>query len=80
MFQNLVDNEVLDVEASSIGELLEKLDEDYPELGDRVLDDGELRDNIMVLVNGQNIEFLDKLDTDLDEDDRVAIFPPVAGG
>ncbi|OUJ18815.1 Molybdopterin converting factor small subunit MoaD [Methanonatronarchaeum thermophilum] len=84
-FQKIVDSSELEIEADNIMELLGELDNRYPMLGDRLfvddeLSDNELRDNVMVLKNGKNIEFLDKLDTELDEGDRVAIFPPIAGG
>jgi MoaD family protein len=36
--------------------------------------------HIMLMVNGQNINFLNKLDTVLNDDDEVLILPPVAGG
>jgi MoaD family protein len=35
---------------------------------------------IMLMVNGQNINFLNKLDTVLQDADEVLILPPVAGG
>ena len=36
--------------------------------------------HIMLMVNGQNINFLNKLDTVLQDGDEVLILPPVAGG
>ena len=36
--------------------------------------------HIMLMVNGQNINFLDRLDTVLQDEDEVLILPPVAGG
>ncbi|MDH4123796.1 MAG: MoaD/ThiS family protein, partial [Thermoplasmata archaeon] len=38
------------------------------------------RDDVVILVNGQNIAHEKGLDTELDEQDDVAIFPPVSGG
>jgi molybdopterin converting factor small subunit len=35
---------------------------------------------IMLMVNGQNINFLNKLETLLQDRDEVLILPPVAGG
>ncbi|ATZ60596.1 MAG: MoaD/ThiS family protein [Methanosarcinales archaeon Met12] len=40
----------------------------------------ELHDYVKILVNGKSIELLDKLKTRLDDNDTVAIFPPVGGG
>jgi|Deesub1362A_J573_1020465.scaffolds.fasta_scaffold00612_20 molybdopterin synthase sulfur carrier subunit len=42
--------------------------------------EGEVKDFIKILVNGRNIDFLEGLDTLLDDGDRVYFFPPVAGG
>ena len=41
---------------------------------------GVLRKEIVFLVNGRNIRFLDGVDTRLERDDVVAVFPPVYGG
>ena len=40
----------------------------------------ELNDEIIILVNGRNVRYLQKLDTSLEADDEVSIFPMVAGG
>jgi len=42
--------------------------------------DGDLGERIIVLVNGRKVEFLDGLDTALEDTDTVLIFPMVAGG
>ena len=43
--------------------------------------DGEtLRPHIMLMVNGRNINFLNRMDTVLCEGDEVLILPPVSGG
>ncbi len=39
---------------------------------------GKFRDDRMITVNGRNIK--DEMIEDLKEGDRIAIFPPVAGG
>jgi molybdopterin synthase sulfur carrier subunit len=41
---------------------------------------GELRDYVMLMKNMKSIEALDGLETELEEGDEIAIFPPVAGG
>jgi len=65
----------------TVGSVLARLMADYPVLGERIFDDdGHLQPIINVFVNGRSINFLDGLDTSLNESDVMAIFPPVAGG
>ena len=69
------------VAARSLRDLVGQLGERHgAPLRDRVTERGELSSTIIVLVNGRNVEHLRGLDTPLDEDDVVAIFPMVAGG
>ncbi len=68
-------------EGLTMGALLEKLTRTYPRLRHAMFDGSDrLRDYIILLVNGRNIDFLDKMNTHLKEGDVVALFPPVAGG
>ncbi|WP_265110112.1 ubiquitin-like small modifier protein 1 [Halosolutus halophilus] len=66
----------------TVGDALEDLLVDAPELEGRVLDsDGELRSQINVLRNGTNVLVEEEgLETELDESDELALFPPVSGG
>lgn len=61
-----------------VGEVLEALMEEYPELD--LYDDGELRGYINVMVNGRNIMHEDGEATRLEPGDEISIFPPVEGG
>ena len=45
-----------------------------------VLSGAELNGEIIILVNGRNVLYLQGLDTPLAADDEVSIFPMVAGG
>ena len=49
-------------------------------LARRLFDAGTLNGTITVLVNGRNVVHLAGLDTPLQQDDVVVIFPMVAGG
>lgn len=41
---------------------------------------GKVRDHLQLLVNGKSVSLLEELDTQLKEEDQVAIVPPVGGG
>ena len=54
---------------------------DSDERRDRIFDQsGELRPYVMILKNGQPIQTLGGIQTELKEGDEIAIFPPVSGG
>jgi sulfur-carrier protein len=41
---------------------------------------GRVHPTITILKNGRNIVFLDGLETELQDGDKIALFPPVTGG
>jgi sulfur-carrier protein len=73
---------LLDLEdGTTMGGLLANLTDRYPRLGREMFHaSGNLKEFIILLVNGRNVDFLEKLHTRLEEGDVVALFPPVAGG
>lgn len=74
----------VDVDAdagATVRDALDELLETRSALRDRVLTaDGDLQDHINLLRNGTNVAHQDGLDTELDADDELALFPPVSGG
>ena len=69
-----------EVEGSTVGEVLDALYERYGELRSRIAEDGGLRRFVNVYVGGEDIRFLDGLDTEVRDGDEVTILPAVAGG
>jgi sulfur-carrier protein len=67
-------------EATTVGEVLDGLYERYDGLRDRIAEDGDLRRFVNVYVEGEDIRFLDGLDTAVEDGDEVTILPAVAGG
>jgi molybdopterin synthase sulfur carrier subunit len=69
-------------EGSSVQELLDRLIERCPPLGERLLDPaGSLSRSVQVFVDGRSASYLpDGLETKLRSDQAVDIFPAVAGG
>ena len=57
------------------------MNEQYPGLRDRICDDqGQLRNFVNVYVNGEDVRFLQGLDTPTTAGDEVSVVPAVAGG
>jgi len=70
-----------DVEADDIPSLLLALRDKFGERLYRLITkDGRLRDDVVVLVNGQNIGHSGGIEAKMTPNDEVAIFPPVSGG
>lgn len=69
-----------DVDGSTVGEVLDSLYERYGELRSRIAEDGGLRRFVNVYVGGEDIRFLDGLETPVSDGDEVTILPAVAGG
>ena len=65
---------------ATVGEVLEDLEGTYDGLEGRLLDDGKIAQHLSVLKNGRDVAHLDGVDTDLEDDDVLSVFPPVAGG
>ena len=71
----------VDVEADSLGGVIDAMNEQYPGLRDRICDDeGQLRNFVNVYVNGEDVRFLQGLDTPTTAGDEVSVVPAVAGG
>ncbi len=68
------------VDGSTVGEVLDSLYERFDELRSRIAEDGGLRRFVNVYVGGEDIRFLDGLDTAVKDGDEVTILPAVAGG
>jgi MoaD family protein len=71
---------VASVDGGTVGEVLDALYERYGELRSRIAEDGGLRRFVNVYVAGEDIRFLDGLDTPVNDGDEVTILPAVAGG
>lgn len=65
----------VEVEAASASQLLQRLYELFGEAFRR-----ELEQDMIMLVNGHNVEHLKGMDTPLKDGDVVSLFPPAGGG
>jgi molybdopterin synthase sulfur carrier subunit len=71
----------VEVQSSNLGELVDKLDSEYPGFKARLVDEnGDLRYFVNIYLNGEDVRFMDGLKTSTSEGDEVSIVPAVAGG
>jgi sulfur-carrier protein len=75
------DIDTIEIEAVTVKEAIDKLEERYPGFRSRVCDDsGELRRFINIYLNGEDLRFLDNLSTSIPEGAEISIIPAIAGG
>jgi sulfur-carrier protein len=67
-------------EGATVGEALESVFAHYGELRERLYQDGGLRRFVNVYLGGEDIRFLDGLDTAVPAGGELTILPAVAGG
>ena len=68
-------------DGATLAELVEQLEGAFPGMRERLCEDsGELRRFVNVYVNGEDVRFLEGLQTALGEGDEISIVPAVAGG
>ena len=73
--------ELVEVNAATIGEAITELQTRYPGIAERLVDEkGEVRRFVNVYVNEEDIRFLNNRQTPLKEGDEVSIIPAIAGG
>jgi molybdopterin synthase sulfur carrier subunit len=71
----------LSVGGSSVAQVLSELESRFPAIRQRLRDDaGGLRRFVNLYVNGEDVRFLQGLETGVNPGDEVSIIPAVAGG
>ena len=69
------------VNGDSVGAIISDLDSQFPGLKERLCDEqGELRNFVNIYVNGEDVRFLDGINSATAEGDEISIVPAVAGG
>jgi molybdopterin synthase sulfur carrier subunit len=74
------DSEV-SVDAATVSEALKALDAQHSGFAERLFDDkGELRRFVNIYLNGDDIRFLNQLNSQVKDGDDISIVPAIAGG
>ncbi len=71
----------LALEARTVHEALQALAQEYPQLGQRLLDEqGRLKPFVNVYLNDEDVRFLQDLDTPLPDGAVLTLVPAMSGG
>ncbi|HXG52345.1 MAG TPA: ubiquitin-like small modifier protein 1 [candidate division Zixibacteria bacterium] len=71
----------VDAQGSTVKAIVEDLERKFPGIKERICDEnGKIRRFVNVYVNGDDIRFLQNLETSLKEGDSISIVPAIAGG
>lgn len=74
-------SDAVPVEGDTVREAFENHAEEHgPELRDSVMENGDIKEFINVYVNGEEIEYLEGLDTPVSDDDQIRVIPAASGG
>jgi sulfur-carrier protein len=71
----------VEVEGSSVREILRGLADRYPDTGDQLFsEDGELNRYVNVYLNDEDVRVQNGLETEVGQSDTIVILPAMAGG
>ena len=81
VLQRVVGGKTVQSEGNTIAEVLEQINAQHPGFREQItMEDGSLHRFVNIYVNGEDVRFLDNVNTRLTEKDEVSIVPAVAGG
>lgn len=74
------DQKNVSAEGGTLQQVIDDLENKYPGISARLLENGALRRFINVYVNDEDVRFLEGLNSATKEGDSITILPAVAGG
>jgi MoaD family protein len=73
--------EAVDIEAATVGDLLDRLTTEYAELKRHLYgEDGKLRNFVNIYLNDEDVRYLKNMNTPLKGGEVLSIIPSIAGG
>lgn len=70
----------VDVKGATVGEALNNLVAQYPDLKQHLYEGDTLRSFVNVFLGEEDVRFLDGVDTEITPNDNLRIIPSIAGG
>ena len=81
VLQRVVGAKTVQAEGSTIAEVLEKMNVEYPGFREQItMEDGSLHRFVNIYINDEDIRFMQQLETPVGTGDVVSILPALAGG
>ena len=66
---------------ANVSAIVEALDKEFPGIKERLCDEnGSLRHFVNIYINGEDVRYVDGINTAVKDGDEVSIVPAVAGG
>lgn len=73
--------EAVSAHGATVGMLIDDMENNHPGIKERLCDEaGEVRRFVNIFVNGEDIRFLNGLDTPVEAGNEISIVPAIAGG
>ena len=71
----------VDTNGATLREIIDSMESQFPGIKERLCDEnGGLRNFVNVYVNGEDVRFLEGIDSATGDGDEISIVPAVAGG
>ncbi|HET7856791.1 MAG TPA: ubiquitin-like small modifier protein 1 [Gaiellaceae bacterium] len=70
----------IDAEGATVREVLEGMASRFPELGDRIFEDGEVARFVNIYVEGEDVRTREGLETRVGDGSTLILLPAMAGG
>jgi molybdopterin converting factor small subunit len=74
------DTAELTVSGGTVGEALQDLVAQHPDLASHLYNEGQLRSFVNIFIGDEDIRYMDGEDTTVTEGDKLKIIPSIAGG
>ena len=71
---------IISGELFATSSIIENLNQKFPGVSEKIMENNSLKHFVNIYINGEDIRYLDSLNTEVSESDEIAIVPAVAGG
>jgi MoaD family protein len=71
---------IVEVAGSNVQEVIDALGAKFPDIVGRMCDNGRLRPHVNIILNEEDIRFMDNVQTAVKDGDVLEIIPAISGG